>query len=327
MIRLRHGSAREAAHNFFDVCRSQIKQAGLDPDNTFFIFPTGGFGEFTFICSLLPELRKLAPVALFLPENKMDFVLMFPHSADYVVQYSLMFADYIPELYNLSIRKPGHPFVPFTDWFGDGRFNVELVTHEGRLTLKESYAYALALPLNTAGVRATIPAGEMLAGLEAPGKRVLIIPHANTHKHFPAAMWDHVAAQFIGAGYEVLFDTFNYPHPTPAGVQALSLKLPELLRNLPAFDLVVALRSGLADLLGTVSPADRGKVAILYYVTDRPPVEELRYNHARGVARSGLALSRIFPGDATLRDIEIGGDQLDPAEIAQIFAFAQEGAQ
>lgn len=84
MIRIRHGSSREQAHAFFDMCRKQVKAAGLDPAETFFVFPFGGFGEFTYICSLLSEMRKEAKVALFLPENKIDFLEIFPKSADFL---------------------------------------------------------------------------------------------------------------------------------------------------------------------------------------------------------------------------------------------------
>ena len=79
MIRVRHGSTREQAHAFFDICRNQVKSARLDPDETFFIYPIGGFGEFTYICSLLSELRKEAKVALFIPDSKVDFLEIFPN--------------------------------------------------------------------------------------------------------------------------------------------------------------------------------------------------------------------------------------------------------
>lgn len=324
MIRLRHGSAREGAHAFFDLCKQQVKQAGLDPDKTFYVYPIGGFGEFTFICSLLPALRAEGPVALFLPEGKVDYFGIFPQAADFVVHYAPMFAPYLPELYHIGMRRPGYPFVPFTDWLGDGRFNMELVTKEGRLTLKEGYAYVMGLPLTSPGVRATIPSGDRLPELQGPGKRVLVIPHANSHKAFDPVLWQQVTEQFTAAGYGVYFDTFNYHSEPPAGVVPLSLKPLELLRNLGGFDAVVALRSGLTDLLGTVDPAQRGKLAVVYHVTETPPAEEQRFNHARGVARSGLALTRIFPGDATIRDIEIDGDRLDPAEIAGIVEFVTE---
>ena len=168
MIRLKHGSGREPAQIFFNLCRQHVKAAGLDPDETFFVYPVGGFGEFTFVSSLLPELRKQGKVAMFLPQSKIDYFELFPGSADFVLHYSPQFIAYMGDLYHQGMCKPGYPFVPFTDWLGDGRFNMELVTKEGRLTLKEGYAYMMGLPLTSNGVQATVPPGPPPAGLETP---------------------------------------------------------------------------------------------------------------------------------------------------------------
>jgi hypothetical protein len=325
MIRIKHGSGRETAHIFFDLCKQQVKAGGMDTDQTYFVYPVGGFGEFTFVSSLLPELRKKAKVALFLPQHKIDYFEMFPQSADFVLHYGPQFGPCLPDLFHQGMCKPGYPFVPFTDWIGDGRFNMELVTKEGRLTLKEGYAYMMGLPLTTPGVQATVPAGGPAAGLEGPGKRLLIIPHANSHKPFDPSVWQILAERFQAAGYTVYFEVTNYQAALPAGVQTLSLTPKALLQSLVAFDAVVALRSGLTDLMGTVPRAARGKVAIVYHVTDTPPAEEQRFNHAAGVARSGLALTRIFPGDASLKDIEVNGDRIDPAELDQVVDFVLAG--
>lgn len=326
MIRLKHGSARETAHIFFDLCRQQVKEAGLDPDTTYFVFPVGGFGEFTFVSSLLPVLREKGKVAMFLPQAKVDYFRMFPHSADFVVHYGPQFNPYLSELYHQGACKPGYPFVPFTDWIGDGRFNMELVTKEGRLTLKEGYAYMMGLPLNTAGVQSTVPPGPLPAGLEGPGKRMLIIPHANSHKPFNPAVWNTLAQRLQQAGYQVWLETTNYPHPLPPDTQGLSLAPMALLQSLAAFEAVIAVRSGLTDLIGTVPVHQRGRMAVVYHITATPPAEEQRFNHTAGVAKSGLALTRIYPGDPTLYDFEVNGDTLNPAELEPVLAFALTGA-
>ena len=83
MIRIKHGKGREDAQSFFDLCRLHVKSAGLDPDTTYFVYPVGGFGEFTFVCSLLPELRKKGKVAVFLPQARMYYHELFPNSGDF----------------------------------------------------------------------------------------------------------------------------------------------------------------------------------------------------------------------------------------------------
>jgi len=326
MIRLKHGSGRETAQIFFNLCRQHVKAAGLDPDETFFVYPVGGFGEFTFVSSLLPELRKQGKVAMFLPQSKIDYFELFPGSADFVLHYGPQFNAYMGDLYHQGMCKPGYPFVPFTDWLGDGRFNMELVTKEGRLTLKEGYAYMMGLPLTSNGVQATVPPGPPPAGLETPGKRVLVIPHANSHKPFDPALWNGIAQRCQAAGYQVYFEAMNYPHPLPAGVQKLTLTPKALLQSLCAFESVIAVRSGLTDLIGAVPRAQRGKMAVVYHITAAPPAEEQRYNHTAGVAKSGLALTRIYPGDATLQDFEVNGDALNPAELEPLLAWALSGA-
>jgi hypothetical protein len=250
---------------------------------------------------------------------------MFPDSADFVLHYPPQFNGCLSDLYRDGQCKPGYPFVPFTDWLADGRFNMELVTKEGRLTLKEGYAYMMGLPLTTAGVQATVPPGPPAPGLEGPGKRILIIPHANSHKPIDPHVWNLLAQRFQSAGYTVYFEVMNYQQPLPDGVLPLSLTPVGLLQSLVAFEGVVALRSGLTDLMGTVPQDKRGKVAIIYHVTATPPAEEQRFNHTAGVAKSGLALTRIFPGDASMKDIEVNGDVLNDAEILQAADFILAG--
>jgi hypothetical protein len=325
MIRIRHGSARETAHGFFDLCREHVKQHGMDADKTYFVFPFGGFGEFTFVCSLLPLLRRQGPVALFLPDNRLDFLELFPLAADFASNYSPQYSQYLPELFHQGMCKPGYPFVPFTDWFGDGRFNMELVCKEGRLTLKEGYAYALGLPLTSAGVQAQVPEVPLPEALQKRARRVLAIPHANSHKPLAPEMWQILIDQLDAEGYQVFLESTNYHGAIPSNAHALQMSVKKLIGSLGAFDAVIALRSGLADLMGTVPCAQRGKLAVVYHVTAEPHAEELRFNHARGVATSGLALSRIFPGDDSIRDIEINGDTLDQNEIRQITAFVAKG--
>lgn len=321
MLRVKHGSPRETAQQFFDLCRRQVRAAGLDPDQTYFIYPIGGFGEFTMVCSLLSDLRPRAKVALFLPESKTDFHRLFPHSADFVVFYPPHYSPCLTELYYQGGCLPGYPLVAFTDWIGDGRFNIELVTKEGRLTLKEGYAFMLGLPLTSPGLPATVPEGAPPAGLEHPGKRILVIPHANSHKGFEPALWDELARRCQAAGYEVVFEITNYRHAPPAGVATLSVRPLALLQSLGAFAGVVALRSGLTDLIGAVPAAQRGKMAVLYHLTEAPPAPEQRHSHSAGIARSGLALTRIYGDTESLGDFEIDGDTLDLAALTPVLSF------
>lgn len=323
MIRIRHGSSREQAHAFFDMCRKQVKAAGLDPAETFFVFPFGGFGEFTYICSLLSEMRKEAKVALFLPENKIDFLEIFPKSADFFVRYSPQFTSFIPELFLQGMRKPGYPFVPFTDFLGDGRFNVELVAKEGRLTLKEGYAYMMGLPLETIGSAASLPDCALPTEIDTdvPEKRILIIPHANSHKPFGASTWENLSQRFKKLNYSVFFETTSYRQELPSGVNGISLSPKQLLKSLSLFDGVVTIRSGLADLMGSVPENQRCKLAIMYHITANPLSEEQRFNHTSGVASKGLALSRIYHDDTSLRDFEINGDKLEPFDIDKVFNY------
>jgi hypothetical protein len=323
MIRVRHGSTREQAHAFFDICRNQVKSARLDPDETFFIYPIGGFGEFTYICSLLSELRKEAKVALFIPDSKVDFLEIFPNSADLFVTYSKEFSSFIPELFLFGMRKPGYPFVPFTDFFGDGRFNVELVAKEGRLTLKEGYAYLLGLPLSTYGEAASIPECPLPNEIirNAIRKKILIIPHANSHKPFSAATWEYLTKLFEQRNYSVFFETTSYREKVPLGVNEVSFTPKQLLKSLSSFDGLVAIRSGLADLIGSVPQNQRCKMGILYHITSNPYSEEQRFNHMTGVSEKGLALSRIFDNDIGLRDFEINGDIFEPLEMVKVVNF------
>lgn len=323
MIRVRHGSNREQAHAFFDMCRKQVKSASFDPDETFFVYPLGGFGEFTYICSLLSELRKEAKVALFLPDSKIDFLEIFPNSADLFVKYSTEFISFIPELFLLGMRKPGYPFVPFTDFLGDGRFNVELVAKEGRLTLKEGYAYLLGLPLSTIGEAAVVPECPLPneIGRSLREKKILIIPHANSHKPFSAATWEYLTKLFMKQNYSVFFETTSYIEEVPIGVNKISISPKQLLKSLTSFDGLVTIRNGLADLMGSLPKNQRCKMAILYHITASPCSEEQRFNHMSGVTTKGLSLSRIFGDDASLRDFEINGDKFEHLEAAKVVDF------
>jgi hypothetical protein len=323
MIRIRHGSSREQAHAFFDICRKQVKAAGLDPAETFFVFPFGGFGEFTYICSLLSEMRKEGKVALFLPENKIDFLEIFPKSADFFVRYSPQFISYIPELFLQGMRKPGYPFVPFTDFLGDGRFNVELVAREGRLTLKEGYAFLMGLPLETIGSAASVPDCALPSQIDtkAPEKRILIIPHANSHKPFGVLTWENLTQRFKKLNYSVFFETTSYKQEVPIDVKSISLTPKQLLKSLPSFDGVVTIRSGLADLMGSLQANQRCKLAVVYHITENPLSEEQRFNHTSGVTAKGLALSRIYHNETGIRDFEINGDQLEPLEIDKVVNY------
>ena len=321
MIRIKHGKGREDAQSFFDLCRLHVKSAGLDPDTTYFVYPVGGFGEFTFVCSLLPELRKKGKVAVFLPQARMYYHELFPNSGDFFLQYGPQFDSCLPDLFHFGMCHPGHPFVPFTDWLGDGRFNIELVAKEGRLTVKEGYAYIMGLPLSSAGLPPTIPAGAPPGGLDGYGKRVLLIPHANSHKPFQPAVWEMVAKRLEDVGYSVYFEVTSYPFALPIGTKSLSMKPSALLQSLAAFEAIVAIRSGLTDLIGAVPRAQRGKLAVLYHVTATPPTEEQRFCHAGGVTKSGLALTRIYPGDPTIRDFEINGDIFNAMELQEAIGF------
>jgi len=323
MIRTRHGAHRETSINFFEICKEQLISNGYLPHETLFIFPAGGLGEFTYILSLSSELRKESKVAIFLPDNKLDFSLLYPDSADIFISYPSQCTKYLSELYLISIKKPGYPFVPYTDYIADGRFNIELVSKEGRLTLKEGYAYLLGLPLGTTGKNVKVPKLSSAEEIKISSnkKNILIIPHANSHKSLPDIVWENLISSYDHNKYNFHIENTKLTNNFPSQVTFIKLGINELLKCLSRYDGVIALRSGLADLICSVNSTERCKIAIIYHITENPPFAEQKYNHTKGVSLKGLALTRIYSTDEKIKDFEVDGDNYLNNNYKEIIEF------
>src|SRR5438067_1568249 len=145
MYRTLHKQRRDQAHDLLQHLKRTMRENGRDSEEYVYIFPWGNFGEYTYVLGLLPALRKRFKVCLVVRQSKLWMTPYFPNACDFAIELPDAYVDLYEELFEISCLAPGCPYVIFTDVLANGRFNSELVVKPNRLTLAESYAFALEL--------------------------------------------------------------------------------------------------------------------------------------------------------------------------------------
>jgi hypothetical protein len=289
MYKTLHHTKKEFAVEFFECLKANLLSHGQNPSEYLFVIPTGGFGEHTYILSLLPTLRRSRRVCLVIEKSKTWLMQIFPYSADFVIFFDDIHTDVLFHLMEISWLREGHPFVASTDHIANGRFNQHLVTGHGRLTLAEGYAFLLELPIDTP---LTLPAPVDQDPSLSNQNTVLVVPHANTIVNFNQDFWRIVCDNLAASGHNVVIDSFksstsDLPFPQ------ISLPKLEFVRYATGCKAVVGLRSGLFDLLGGYSCGTSLKLFPLYHI-----IENInRFStgiHRRGASKSGISVSRIW---------------------------------
>ena len=309
MYRTMHKLRRDQALDLLLTLKKTLIGNGQQAEDFVLIFPWGNFGEHTYTLGQLRLLRSRFKVCLVLKDSKMWMHKYFPDSADFVLSIPDQYQDLYEELLEISSLTPGCPYVVWTDVIGNGRLNTELV-RQGRLTLAESYAFALELPLVSPLAPLSVAhAPELLANRATMAARgtqhALIMPAATTARPLAPEFWYGIYDHLDQAGLNPILDSTFIDWDTRA-MRTTKLRKDELI-NFVVQDCraVIGLRSGMMDLLGGLTRDHDLKLAALY------PVEEATYSltttglSVAGVAASGLAVGRCW-NSARILDLETG---------------------
>jgi hypothetical protein len=309
MYRTMHKLRRDQALDLLLTLKKTLIGSGLQAEDYVLVFPWGNFGEHTYTLGFLRLLRSRYKIGLVLKDSKMWMHKYFPDAADFVIHIPDMYQDLYEELLEISSLTPGCPYVVWTDVIGNGRLNTELV-RQGRITLAESYAFALELPLNAELKPLSIAhAPELAANRQSMQQRgtghALIMPAATTARPLAPEFWYGIYDHLDRHGLNPILDSTFIDWDT-RDMRTVKLKQDELI-NFVAQDCrsVIGLRSGMMDLLGGLTRDLDLRLAALY------PVEEATYSltgtglNVQGVANTGLAVGRCWNSDRIL-DVETG---------------------
>ncbi len=305
------------------IKRSIFNKTGHCPEDYYYIMPVNAYGELVFTLSQTQHLRQQAKVCLLL-RNDRNFLLEFwPQAADFVIYLTQEEYDTLFFLEQISFRSPGWFFLCWADLFADGRFGSDLVLKNNRLTLKEAYSYALGLDLS---VPILAPQIQNVPAHNAD-KTVLFVQHAKTYGRIPASFWNVLAQEFHNNGYTIFIDKIAQEDvllDPEIPVHYLQKTVPELVRFAKSVNLVVALRSGMADLIGASIGDAPMRMITLYHITSKFNRTQKEFHHSAGVAQTGLNLARCFSTDK-ISDIEIMSDnpeQLINEEVRKVSQLA-----
>lgn len=301
MYRTLHKLSRDFAMDMFLLIKKQVVNAGLDGESYIYVFPWGNFGEHTYILGHLPLVRKKNKICLILTESKKWLIELFPHSYDFVVLIPDNFKDKFDRLFDISYFKEGSPYIVWTDIIGNGRFNSELVFKNGRLTLSESYAFALELPLisRPLAFSSNFPAADNMPLV----RNTLIIPGANTAINLDKEYWVNMYNKLKGSNCNPVIDS-TYLDWDLDGIEHISLPEVKLIDYVTSkCKAVVGLRSGILDLLGGGADQYRYKIVAIYPVIENSESINSTGLSTKGVANSGVSISKCW-SSANILDIE-----------------------
>jgi hypothetical protein len=302
MYKTLHQTKRELAVEFFESIKAKLDELGKRPADYVYVFPYGGFGEYTYVLGLLNEVRKSKKICLVVDKNKAWLTQVFPSCADFIVQVDKIYPEIYIELTEISWMREGHPFVVFTDHIANGRFNQALVIAESRINLAEGYAFLLELPITTPLTIPLLP--ERHEQLTDPNT-ILVIPHANSIENFRKEFWITLCEELKSYQFKVVVNAFESSHKV-IGCESLTLPGIELASYAAYCKGVVGLRSGLFDLLGGYAKQKNLKVF---------PIYNINHNHSRcstgiqreGISQSGLSIRKIWQ-EENICEFEAFGD-------------------
>jgi len=304
MLKRFHQTPLDRAMELFSsVKRAVYAGTGVSPEKFHYIMPVGSLGELVFTLSQTQHLRSKAKVCLLLKHEFAYLTALWPFSADFVVLLSPEEHDLLLAMEPVSYRYPGWLFTCWVEVVADGRFSMDLVLKNNRLSLKEIHSYALGLGLDAA---LQLPVLESEAGNKGD-KPVLLMPDDGAPERLPPSFWAALALGLKRQGHTV-YVAGEAPLQVPEGtVSHVEKSAPELLRFARSMELVIALRSGLADLVGAAIPGSGTKMIALHHVSAAFRGTPREFHHAPGVSHSGLNLARCF-GTDQIRDVEICSD-------------------
>jgi hypothetical protein len=260
MYKTLHKTRKEEALDLFIQIKGVLKASGRSADEYVYIFPIGNFGEHTYTLGHLPALRNRFNVCLVLKESKLWLTEFFKDSYDFVVSVPDPRLDLYDQLFEISYLQPGFPYVVWSDLVFNGRFNSDLI-RQGRLTLAESYAFALELPLDSPLVPLTVNGNNSAQGPNGHG-HTLLIPNATTVKTLNQDFWTNLYYLLKNNNYSPIVDNTHLGWSIP-GIEFIQLEKSELIYFVNrACSSVVGIRSGILDLIGGLISCRRGKKLI-----------------------------------------------------------------
>jgi len=302
MYRTLHKRRKDNALELFVNIKNLLKRQGLQSEDFFYIFPMGNYGEHTYILGHLHSLRKRGKVCLILTENKSWLSKFFSESFDHCFTLPDGASTFYEELFEISYLALGFPYVVFTDIFGNGRLNSELI-RQGRLTLAESYAFALEMPLSSELRPLKIEKEAVKIGQDEQ-KFVLLMPDSATVKKLEKKFWIYLYKELEALNLNpILDDTFlNWNIDAIKSVKLVKDDLIHFFNKNCAT--LIGIRSGMLDLIGGMLTEDLTKrmVSIM-------PVDSDDYNpNGTGLNIVGISKSAgIFPcwGSKNIIDLEV----------------------
>jgi len=311
MYRTLHKQRRDRALDLLLSLKKTVRDSGHQSEDFLYVFPWGNFGEYTYILALLPALRQRFKICLVVKESKVWMVKYFPTSCDFIVKIPDVYDDLYEELFEISSMTAGCPYVVFTDALANGRFNSELVVRSDRLTLAESYAFGLELPLETPLTPMSLAqrGPSLLANRATMAERgtgyTLLVPTANTIKNLEPAFWLALYRHLVAYGANPILDT-TFVNWDVGPLKTIKLKQDELVEFV-AQDCraLIGLRSGILDLLAGLARTTDLKIAALYPIESETYAPGTTGLTARGVARKGISIGRCWNAERVL-DIETG---------------------
>jgi hypothetical protein len=311
MRRRYHQSAIDVGLQLFSSLKRQIfVRLQQCPEDYHYVLPVGGFGELVFTLSQSHHLRQQGKVCMLLREDRAYLSRLWPEAADHFMFLNQQQFDLLRSLEAFSYRSPGWLYICWADLFADGRFGLDLVLNNNRLTMKEMYSYAL-------GLKFDVPVAPPVVGhlnVQLPGngrKNILVIQHANTISRIPGEFWVALTQRLVQHGYNLLVDVIadtDVIAGSPPEVRYFRTQVPELLGLARAADAMIALRSGMADLIGAMlTQPGTSKMLVLYHVTAAFGDGPRSFHHSPGISRSGLNLSKSYSTDRSI-DVEVASD-------------------
>lgn len=334
MRRRYHPSATDLGMQLFSAVKRQVFETLKHcPEDYHYVMPVGGFGELVFTLSQAHHLRAQGKVCMLLREDRAYLARLWPEAADHFIFLNAQQVTLLRAMEDISFRSPGWLFICWADLFADGRFGLDLVLNNNRLTMKEMYAYALGVKFDLPVAAPSVEHLNFTMPETRPGRRnLLVIQHANTIARIPGEFWAALSTRLVGMGYNLLVDVVDERDAipgSPAEVGYYRTKVPELLSIARAADAVIALRSGMADLIGAMIPeaAPKLKMVVLYHVTSVFGTGPQSFHHSPGISRSGLNLSKSFGCDRIV-DVEVASDdrgRLIDSEVDKVAALLEAG--
>lgn len=248
MFKTLHKTRKDNALDLFIQIKKSLVASGHSSDDFVYIFPIGNFGEHTYILGHLPALRKRFKVCLVLKQSKTWLTEFFSDSYDFVVSVTDPLLDLYDDLFEISYLHPGFPYVVWTDIVFNGRLNSDLI-RQGRLTLSESYAFALELPLDSPVVPLKIKNNNFNKN-SISRKHVLLIPNATTVQTLKQDFWIKLCYLLKDNNYSPIVDNthLSWSH---AEIELMKLEKSDLIHFVDnECSSVIGIRSGILDLLG-----------------------------------------------------------------------------